>query len=55
MGRPKKEMAKVHAKTTRKAKDQVKEMKDGKRAFNKLNAYALNQLDKQPVAKKAAK
>jgi hypothetical protein len=52
MGRPKKEMAKIHAKNTRKAKEQVKEMQDGKRPFNKLSARALNQLAKQPVAKK---
>ena len=55
MGRPKKEMAKVHAKNTRKAKDQVKEMQEGKRPYNKLSARALLQLDKQPTKKKAAK
>jgi len=50
MGRPKKELKKIHRKKVKKAKEKVKLFLEGKISYKELNALARKMLEKRKRA-----
>jgi Xaa-Pro aminopeptidase len=55
MGRAKKEMSQIHAKSVRKAKERAKKYIEKKITYKDLNAATIQILEKQACIKKGAK